>query len=126
MRRDTKPLRPTRDHRTTILIPNAGLSLSDIPMILAFGLLSDYIGRRRIFLAGMAMLAIFAVPYFMLVSTNNIWLFLLGGLVVSGMPQRGVRTAVGLLRRTVRHQDAPTAAARLPISSLQSLGAWRR
>ena len=68
--------------RTTILTANAALSLSDIPMIVAFGLLSDYIGRRRIFLAGMAMLAIFAVPYFMLVSTSNIWLFLLGGLVV--------------------------------------------
>ena len=68
--------------RTTILTANAALSLSDIPMIVAFGLLSDYIGRRRIFLAGMAMLALFAGPYFMLVSTSNIWLFLLGGLVV--------------------------------------------
>ena len=30
----------------------------------------------------MAVLALFAVPYFALVSTGNIWLFLLGGLVV--------------------------------------------
>jgi MFS transporter, MHS family, shikimate and dehydroshikimate transport protein len=30
----------------------------------------------------MAGLALFAVPYFMLVSTANIWLFLLGGLGV--------------------------------------------
>ena len=51
-------------------------------MILAFGLLSDYIGRRKMFLTGMAVLALFAVPYFMLVSTSNIWLFLLGGLIV--------------------------------------------
>ena len=68
--------------RTTILNANTALSLSDIPMILAFGLLSDYIGRRKLFLTGMAVLGLFAVPYFMLVSTSNIWLFLLGGLIV--------------------------------------------
>ena len=68
--------------RTEILTANAALSLSDIPMILAFGLLSDYIGRRKMFLTGMAVLALFAIPYFMLVSTSNIWLFLLGGLIV--------------------------------------------
>jgi hypothetical protein len=68
--------------RTTILSANAALSLSDIPMILAFGLLSDYIGRRKMFLTGMAGLALFAVPYFMLVSTANIWLFILGSLIV--------------------------------------------
>ena len=53
-----------------------------IPMLLAFGLLSDYIGRRTTFLNGMAVLAFFAVPYFMLVSTGNIWLFMLGGFIV--------------------------------------------
>src|SRR4029077_5418431 len=51
-------------------------------MILAFGLLSDYVGRRVMFLTGMAGLALFAVPYFMLVSTSNIWLFMLGSLIV--------------------------------------------
>ena len=51
-------------------------------MILVFGLLSDYIGRRKMFLTGMAVLALFAVPYFMLVTTSNIWLFLLGGLFI--------------------------------------------
>jgi AMP-binding enzyme/Major Facilitator Superfamily len=68
--------------RTTILNANTALSLSDIPMILGFGLLSDYIGRRKLFLTGMAVLGLFAIPYFMLVSTSNIWLFLLGGLIV--------------------------------------------
>ena len=68
--------------RTTILNANAALSLSDVPMLLAFGLLSDYIGRRTMFLTGMAVLALFAVPYFMLVSTGDIWLFMLGGLIV--------------------------------------------
>ena len=92
--------------RTTILNANAALSLSDIPMILAFGLLSDYIGRRKMFLTGMAVLALFAVPYFMLVSTSQ-------HLAVSarrphrpGLSQRGVRAAVGLLRRAVLHQNA--------------------
>jgi metabolite-proton symporter len=68
--------------RTSILNANAALSASDIPMILAFGLLSDYVGRRRMFMVGMGVLALFAVPYFALVGTGNIWLFLLGGLVV--------------------------------------------
>jgi MFS family permease len=68
--------------RTTILIANAALRLSDVPMLLGFGLLSDYIGRRKMFLSGMAVLALFAVPYVMLVSTSNIWLFLIGSLVV--------------------------------------------
>jgi MFS family permease len=68
--------------RTTILNANAALSLSDIPMILASGLLSDYVGRRKMFLTGMAVLALFAIPYFMLISTGDIWLFLLGGLII--------------------------------------------
>ena len=68
--------------RTTILAANSVLSLSDIPLIMAFGLLSDRIGRRPMFVGGMALLAVFAVPYFWLVSTGSIWLFLLGGLVV--------------------------------------------
>jgi MFS transporter, MHS family, shikimate and dehydroshikimate transport protein len=70
--------------RTTILNANVALSLSDIPMILAAGLLSDYIGRRKMFLTGMAVLGLFAIPYFMLVSTGDIWLFLLGGLIIQG------------------------------------------
>jgi metabolite-proton symporter len=68
--------------RTAILNVNAALSLSDIPMILSFGLLSDYVGRRKLFLTGMAVLALFAGPYFTLVSTGDIWLFLLGGLII--------------------------------------------
>jgi MFS family permease len=68
--------------RTAILNANTVLSLSDVPMILAFGLLSDYVGRRKIFLTGTVALRLFAVPYFMLVSTANIWLFLVGGIIV--------------------------------------------
>jgi len=68
--------------RTSVLGANAALSASDIPMIILFGLLSDHIGRRRLFLTGMAVLAAFAVPYVLLVGSENIWLFLLGGLVV--------------------------------------------
>jgi MFS transporter, MHS family, shikimate and dehydroshikimate transport protein len=68
--------------RTEVLAANTLLSASDIPMILALGLLSDYVGRRRMFLTGMAVLAVFAVPYFLLVGTGNIVLFVLGGLVV--------------------------------------------
>lgn len=68
--------------RSEILNANVALSASDIPMILAFGLLSDYVGRRKLFLGGMGLLALFAVPYFFLVGTGSIWLFLLGGLVV--------------------------------------------
>jgi metabolite-proton symporter len=68
--------------RTAILAANTALSASIIPMLLAFGLLSDHVGRRKLFLTGMAALALFAVPFLMLVSTSNIWLFLAGGLVV--------------------------------------------
>jgi MHS family shikimate/dehydroshikimate transporter-like MFS transporter len=68
--------------QTEILGANAALSASDIPMILLFGLLSDRIGRRKMFLSGMGLLALFAVPYFWLVGMGNLWLFLLGGLVV--------------------------------------------
>jgi metabolite-proton symporter len=68
--------------RTAILAANTALSASIIPMLLSFGLLSDFVGRRKLFLTGMAALALFAVPFVMLVSTSNIWLFLAGGLVV--------------------------------------------
>ncbi|MDL5154842.1 MFS transporter [Actinomycetospora termitidis] len=68
--------------RSTILGANTFLSASDIPMILLLGLLSDRVGRRPLFLVGMAVLAITAVPYFLLVGSGNIGLFILGGLVV--------------------------------------------
>src|SRR6476659_736975 len=110
---------------TAILTANAALSLSDIPMILAFGLLSDSIGRRKMFLTGMAGLALFAVPYFMLVSTSNIWLFMLGSLTV-----QACRCAVyGPLPATSPSSSPPecaTAAAHWRSSSPRSSGAWRR
>jgi MFS transporter, MHS family, shikimate and dehydroshikimate transport protein len=68
--------------RTSILNANTLLSAVDIPMIMAFGLMSDYVGRRKMFLGGMALLAVWAFPYFWLVSTVNVWLFILGGLVI--------------------------------------------
>ena len=68
--------------RATILGANTFLSAADIPMILLLGLLSDRVGRRPLFLVGMAVLAVASVPYFLLVGTGNIGLFILGGLVV--------------------------------------------
>ncbi|WP_219975673.1 MFS transporter [Rubrobacter xylanophilus] len=68
--------------RTTVLGANTLLSASDILFILAFGALSDLVGRRPLFLAGMAVLALFAFPYLWLVESGAIALFILGGLVV--------------------------------------------
>lgn len=68
--------------RTTVLSANALLSASDLAMIVGFGALSDYVGRRPLFLGGMAVLALFAFPYFWLVNTGTIALFIVGGLVV--------------------------------------------
>ncbi|MGB3633929.1 MAG: MFS transporter [Rubrobacteraceae bacterium] len=68
--------------QTAVLSANAFLSASDLVMIIGFGALSDYTGRRPLFLAGMGILALFAFPYFWLVNTNMITLFILGGLVV--------------------------------------------
>ena len=92
--------------RTTILNANTALSLSDIPMILGFGLLSDYIGRRKLFLTGMAVLGLLCNP--LLHAGVD-----LQHLAVSarrpccpGLPQRSVRAAVGLLRRAVLNQNA--------------------
>ena len=68
--------------RTDVLAANTLLSASDVPMILLLGLLSDRVGRRPLFLVGMAVLTVFAFPYFLLVGTGSIVLFVLGGLVV--------------------------------------------
>ncbi len=83
---------------------NVLLSVSDLLMILGFGALSDYVGRRPLFLAGMAVLALFAFPYLWLVDTGTIALFILGGLVV-----QTCRSAVygGRSRRT-----SPSCSAR--------------
>ncbi|MFC7344734.1 MFS transporter [Saccharopolyspora griseoalba] len=75
--------------RTTILSANALLAAIDIPLMMAFGLLSDRVGRRVMSLGGMAVLALFAVPWIMLVDTGVIGLFLLAGIVV-----QACRTAV--------------------------------
>lgn len=68
--------------RTTVLSANVFLSSIDLIMIVGFGALSDYTGRRPLFLAGMGVLTLFAFPYLWLVNTNMITLFILGGLVV--------------------------------------------
>ncbi|SFT59969.1 metabolite-proton symporter [Actinopolyspora lacussalsi subsp. righensis] len=68
--------------RTTVLNANSLLSFVDIPLMLLFGLLSDFFGRRRMVLGGMAVMALIAVPYFMLVGTGSIMLYLLGGMVM--------------------------------------------
>ena len=75
--------------RTTILSANALLAAIDIPLMMAFGMLSDRLGRRVMSLGGMAVLALFAVPWIMLVDTGVIGLFLLAGLLV-----QACRTAV--------------------------------
>ncbi|TDD08851.1 MFS transporter [Saccharopolyspora terrae] len=75
--------------RTTILSANALLAAVDIPLMMAFGLLSDRMGRRGMSLGGMLALALFAVPWIMLVDSGSIGLFLLAGLVV-----QACRTAV--------------------------------
>ncbi|TWG07919.1 MFS transporter [Saccharopolyspora dendranthemae] len=75
--------------RTTILSANALLAAVDIPLMMAFGLLSDRIGRRGMSLGGMLALGLFAVPWIMLVDSGSIGLFLLAGIVV-----QACRTAV--------------------------------
>ncbi|RRO16650.1 MFS transporter [Saccharopolyspora rhizosphaerae] len=75
--------------RTTVLSANALLAAVDIPLMMAFGLLSDRIGRRGMSLSGMLVLALFAVPWIMLVDSGSIGLFLLAGIVV-----QACRTAV--------------------------------
>ena len=67
--------------RTTVLNANALLSAADL-LIVGFGALSDYLGRRPLFLWGMAVLALFAFPYLWLVNTGTITLFIAGSLVV--------------------------------------------
>ena len=68
--------------RTAVLSANTFLSATDLVMIVGFGALSDYTGRRPLFLAGMGVLALFAFPYLWLVNTNVLTLFILGGFVV--------------------------------------------
>ncbi|NHD18394.1 MULTISPECIES: MFS transporter [Actinopolyspora] len=68
--------------RTTVLNANSLLSFVDIPFMLAFGLLSDYLGRRRMMISGMGVMALFALPYMLLVDSGSIVLYLLGGMVL--------------------------------------------
>jgi metabolite-proton symporter len=75
--------------RTSVLNANSVLSFIDIPLMVAFGLLSDHVGRRGMALSAMAVLAAFSVPYFMMVDSGSITLFLAGGLLV-----QACRTAV--------------------------------
>jgi len=54
-------------------------------VIPAFGIWSDRIGRRPVYLCGAVALAVFALPFFMLVDTNQttmIWLAIVIGLVI--------------------------------------------
>lgn len=46
-------------------------SIVQFALVPAFGALSDRIGRRPVYLAGAAFLALFAFPFFMLVDTRN-------------------------------------------------------
>ena len=68
--------------QTTVLNAQTLLSAIGILLILGFGALSDYVGRRPLFLVGMAVLALFAYPYFQLIETGSIVLYILAGVLV--------------------------------------------
>jgi metabolite-proton symporter len=71
--------------RTTIL--NGVLLASAVQFVIIpfFGIWSDHIGRRPVYLGGALALAVFAFPFFMLVDTGNtllIWSAIIIGLIV--------------------------------------------
>lgn len=68
--------------RTTVLNANTFLSAVGIALIVAFGALSDRVGRRPLYLAGMSVLALFAFPYFQLVETGSVALYIVAGIIV--------------------------------------------
>ena len=68
--------------RTTVLNANSFLAATDIPLMMAFGLLSDRLGRKKMSLGGMLALMLFAVPWILLVDSGSIVLYLMAGFVV--------------------------------------------
>jgi len=81
--------------RTAILNGVLVASALQFFIIPAFGILSDRIGRRPVYLAGAAGLALFAFPFFRLVDTaNSVWI--------------GVAIVIGLVAHAAMY--APQAA----------------
>ncbi|SMD22923.1 MFS transporter [Kibdelosporangium aridum] len=64
--------------RSTVLALVMGAGFVQVITLPLFGLLSDHIGRKKLFLAGTAAMAIWVFPVFLLADTGNKWLLGLG------------------------------------------------
>jgi MFS family permease len=69
-------------HTTVLLIVVVTMAI-DCAMIVAFGRLSDRIGRAKVFLGGVVGMIILAFPWLVLVGTGDPWLILLGYLLIA-------------------------------------------
>lgn len=69
--------------QTSLLNAIALLSVIGIPMVLVFGLLSDIVGRRPVYLAGAGLFIVLAFPYFWMINTGNLLLFIIAGALVA-------------------------------------------
>jgi MFS family permease len=65
-------------NKTVVLNGITIAAIIELATIPTFGYLSDRIGRRRWYLAGCALMAIFAFPYFALLNTKNSGVVILG------------------------------------------------
>jgi MFS family permease len=63
--------------RNSILLISLASSLVSVPVIILSGRLSDRLGRRPLIIAGAAVLALWAFPYFWLIDTGSLGLIFL-------------------------------------------------
>ena len=92
--------------KTTILNGVLVASAVQFFVIPVFGILSDRVGRRPVYLGGAVALAVFAFPFFWMVDTGStpmIWLAIIDR---TDRARGHVRAAGGFLFRAIRHRGS--------------------
>ncbi|GAA1395092.1 MFS transporter [Luteococcus peritonei] len=90
----SKPLSYTRSDVLTAVLVGAAVATAAIPLM---GILSDRLGRRPVYMAGVLLFGLSAFAYFPMVNSGKLWLFVLASVMSLGLAWAPVTATLGTM-----------------------------